>query len=124
MGLSFDYDRDWHDSERFFYPPDNYSILATKRRRRCCSCNYLIDVGSEVLKFERGRFIRSDIEENIYGHLELVPLASWYMCKECGDLYYYLDGLGFCFYLPESMKSLVQKYRDMDNEQNNMKERY
>ena len=91
---------DGGDSDWYYTPPKDFSVLATKRRRRCCSCLELIDLGSEVGEFIRYRPSREDrdwIEERIYG--DEVPIATWYMCEDCYGVYLSLMELKFCLML-------------------------
>lgn len=99
------------DGDGWYYrPPDDYTKLSTKKRKRCCSCKNLIDIGAVCGLFERGRPFESDIEEKIYSADEEVPLANYYMCETCTDLYFSLDALGFCIDLNESMQELTKEY--------------
>jgi hypothetical protein len=109
LSCECDYDEncDW-----YFDRPEDYSTLDSKRRRRCCSCKELIDVGATVLSFERWRTPQCEsIEEKIYGEGENVPLAPWIMCERCGDIYFSLGELGFCVNLDESMLALLSEYQ-------------
>jgi hypothetical protein len=110
LSCSCGYD-DYGDAAWTYIPPEDFSMLATNRAKRCCSCKALIKPGETVLKFDRFRYPNTDIEEKIYGEGGEVPLADWYMCEECGDLYYSLDALGFCISLGEdNMKKVVKDY--------------
>lgn len=105
---AFDGDYDW-----YYEPPHDYTNLETKQRRRCCSCKTLINLGSTVAKFYRDRPPKDDIELNIYGEGGEVPLATWYMCEECADLYFSISELGFCINLGnESMRYLAKQYHE------------
>ena len=108
MSLSCDCggDYDWYYEP---YEPEDYTTLQTKRRRRCCSCNVLIDIGAICLRFYCHRPPRHDIEEGIYG--DEVPMADKYLCEECSDLYFSFTELGFCINLGENMLDLVQEYQ-------------
>jgi hypothetical protein len=102
-GCDYD-DFDWH-----YMPPEDFTVLATKRSRKCCSCGCAVKPGDTVLDFERSKRPSSEIEERIYG--DEVPLAHWYMCEECGGLYMALEEHGYCISLSEgeSMKSLAKE---------------
>ena len=91
-------------SHTYYVLPDDYQTLQTTRRKRCSSCNQLIDIGSTVLKFERYTY-------GEYG--DEVPASPRWMCEECGDLFYSLDELGFCLYLGDDMRALVKEYAEM-----------
>ncbi len=100
-------DYDW-----YYEAPKDYSILDTSKRKRCVSCNDLIDIKSVCVKFPSFRFARDDVEERIYGSDE-VPMADKYMCEKCGDLYFSLDELGFCVKIggDETMRDLIEEYQ-------------
>ena len=123
MSLSCEcYDDDYGDGW-FFYKPDDYSTLKTKRARRCCSCGDRIAVGDTVVEFERARGPRNDIEDRIYGEGNDIELASWFMCEGCGDQYFNLAELGYCITLPANTPALVKEhammqphYREMGSE--------
>ena len=105
MGLTCECgdDYDW-----FYTTPTDYSELATSKRKRCVSCNDLIDIGAVSVQFHSWRKPNHDIEESIYG--DEVPMASKYMCESCGDMYFNLEALGFCVNLGDSMKDLMSDY--------------
>jgi len=104
------------DSDWYFEVPNDYSTLVTSRRKRCCSCNALIDIGATVLQFSRYRDPNNDIEWEI--HCEHVPLATWHMCEECSDIFYSLDALGFCSDLNESQHDRLKEYIDVYGPEN------
>ena len=102
---------DWWDGEGWTYlPPECYVNFCGQRRKRCCSCHELIDIGALTAIFERICAPRSDTEALIRGDDAEIPLASWYMCERCADLYFSLDELGFCISLGEDMRELVAEY--------------
>ena len=108
MPLTCDSDGDY---DWFYESPADYSTLATKRSRKCCSCKSRIAIGDTVLKFRCYRGPQHDIEESIYG--DEVPMADKFMCESCGDQFYNLDALGFCISLGENMKHLLAEYVDV-----------
>lgn len=94
-----------------YTPANDYSILETSRRKRCSSCNNLIDLGSTVALFQIERPVRTFIEESIYDD-GWIPLANKYLCEECADLYFSLQDLGFSCVAPdENMKDLIKLYQ-------------
>ena len=103
------YSDDWLDW--WYYQPEDFSTLQTTRRKRCVSCNELIDIGSVVVEFERFRHSKDDIEERCKG--DEVQLASWYMCEKCGEQALNLLALGFCVELPQNMFDLLKEYHEM-----------
>jgi hypothetical protein len=95
----------------YYYTPEDYQAYPQQRRKRCCSCKDLISPGDLALRFDRARGPKCDIEEDIYG--DEVPLAAWWMCEECADMYWSLDELGFCVLIGgESMRELCREYAE------------
>ena len=91
----------------------DFITLQTSKRKRCCSCKELIDIGADCIEFKRFRGPRNKIEEDIYGEDTEFGLASWYMCEDCGGIYLTLEELGFCVDIKESMKSQLKEYHKM-----------
>jgi hypothetical protein len=113
MGLSCQcYTAD--DYDWYYQAPDDYSVLETKRARRCSSCRTLIPVGSTVAEFSRSRPPNCVYEEMRFGtDWEAVPLASYYLCERCADLYFSFKELGFeCIAPDEHMRELAREYAD------------
>lgn len=107
MSLSCDCD----DGEGWYYfAPDDYTRLSTKRARHCCSCGARIAVGDLCVEFKReDRPDEGSVSYRIYG--EEMPLAPWHMCEACGDQYFNLVELGYCITLVhgENMRDLVRE---------------
>lgn len=98
----------------FYYPAEAFSKLKITRRKRCCSCKKLIDLGSDVLVFLRFRYPRTEIEERIYGCDDAeIPMASWYMCEECGEIYLNLSDVGYCLDPEIEMKDYLKNYWEL-----------
>jgi hypothetical protein len=97
----------------YYFEPKNYQPLTTRRRKRCCSCNDLIEIGALCTEFKRHRLANSEIEERIYGEGEEIHLASHYHCEQCADLYFSLSELGFCNLLGDSMQELLEEYHEV-----------
>jgi len=95
-------------SDYWYIPDKDFKPLATKRRRRCCSCHSLIDVGADSIMLDRYRCPVNDIEERIYG--DEVPLAPRFLCARCGEIYLNLDALGYCYYLGDSLEENLKEY--------------
>lgn len=95
---------DTDDYGWYFESPNDFTQLETKRRKRCCSCKELIDIGSLCVELARHRSPRNDIEEKIWG--DMVSLASYYMCESCGEILFNLGELGYCLYLDTSENSM------------------
>lgn len=93
---------------------DDFTILATKHGRKCCSCRMKIKPGDTVLQFNRWRAPLNScyyIEEQIYG--DEVPLAPWFMCETCGGLYMAVNDAGMCCDITEN---IAQQVRDWSEE--------
>ena len=108
MGLSCSCDYD--DNVDGYAEADNkgYTLLVTKRRQRCVSCNDLISIFAVTQKFFCWRSPRDDIEERIHG--DEVRTATKYMCEKCADMYWSLTELGYCVSIGENMRDLVSDY--------------
>lgn len=115
MGLSCDCDFDsFDDADWYFDQPQDYSILKTKRRQRCWSCNELITVGSVVNTYTKWRYPNSDIELKIHDWDEAaeIPLGTRYHCERCADLAWSLVELGFCWSPYDDQRELVKQYAE------------
>lgn len=119
MPLSCDCGLDDLDVAWYYWPPNDYSIMPQRRaRKRCVSCDELIDHGATVAEFHRSRFANGDYEESRFGEgdPEAVTLASVYLCERCADLYFSLDDLGFCVSPYEDQRELVREYAAMQRQ--------
>lgn len=99
------------DGDWWYFQPEDYSMLETKRWRKCCSCKALIRPGDLCLKFKCERHPQYEIEERIYG--DEVPMPAKFMCESCADQYFNLDALGFCIQLTDNMMDLLREYREV-----------
>lgn len=111
MSLSCDCS-DWcpEPGDWFFWPPNDYKEAPAGRRKRCRSCGVQIEPGSLCLEFKRRRVPEHDVETRIYGEDGEIPIASWWHCEECADLYFSLTELGFCFPIDDDMHDLAAEY--------------
>lgn len=107
--LSCSCDDSW--SDWYYYLPNDFTVLPGRRRKRCCSCSKLIDIGADCLEFERNRPAKNEIEEEIYGND--VELASWWMCFDCGGIYLSLYDAGFECVDIEDVKGDLREYWDL-----------
>lgn len=117
--MSLSCECDWDDPDWWYDDSRPVEPLATKRSRRCVSCNDRIKVGDDCKEFTRWRHARYDtIEERIYGEGGEVPMASWYLCDRCAGLYESLDDLGFCGLLGEKhdLRETCREYADMQRQ--------
>jgi len=94
--------------EVFYETPENFTVLKTSKRRRCVSCNELINIEAPCLSFLRSCLPRSYVEEIIYD--ETAPLANRYMCEGCGEIFLNLTALGYCFLLGDDMREALRGY--------------
>ena len=107
LACSCNYDSDgW-----WYYHPHDFTILQTKRRRRCCSCASQIEIGATCVELERYRSPNTDIEERIYG--DEVPMASWWLCEWCGEMFFNLDALGYCYWAGDSLIDNLMEYWEL-----------
>lgn len=101
----------------WYYNPkeDDFTTLEKrgyKRRKRCASCNNLIELNSDTLEFQRAREPLSEVEENIYGYE--VNLSSLFMCEHCGEIFLSLQDLGYCLNLGyQSMQEYLEEYWEL-----------
>ena len=110
MPLTCSCDWDYGDYTWFYEPPEDYTVLATKRSRKC-SCGTRIVVGDLCTKFRRWRHPKYDVEDRIYGDDGEIPLAPRFLCERCSDLYWSFSELGFeCVGPDEIMPELVREY--------------
>jgi hypothetical protein len=110
MSLSCSCDRG--EDGWYYLPPEDYTHLDTKRSRKCCSCKTVIRIGELCAKFERETNPDADsVDWRIYGDEK--PLASWFMCERCADLYFSITELGFCITIGGAdgdMREMVKEY--------------
>lgn len=110
---------DWDQEFAWYYIVPNtesgYSTLETKISRRCASCKELIKPGSLVVQFDRYRDPRTELEEAIHG--EEYPLAPYYHCEKCGDLWWSFRELGFeCIAPDEDIFDCLERYKAQEYE--------
>jgi hypothetical protein len=93
-----DTDGDW-----YYLGPDDFTVLETKRSRKCMSCGERIAVGDECAEFPRCRPSNDEyeMEYRIYG--DDVPIATWYACETCAGLYFSITELGYCVMIGDGM---------------------
>lgn len=107
---------EWDGEGWFYYTPDDFTPLKTSRRKRCCSCKKLLSKESLVLRFERIRYPRIEIEKKIYSDDYEITIAPFYMCEECGDQYFNLSELGYCINIEDNMFDLLKEYQELSEE--------
>ena len=99
----------FYDSDAWYYDTSNHFITYKKlQRKKCCSCGKKINFGDACVKFNRYRNARNDIEERIYKGE--VPLALYFMCEKCGEIYLNLSVLRFCLDIKKPMTEALMDY--------------
>ena len=93
-----------------------YTTLATKRSRKCCSCDERIAVGDLCCEVSRCKVPEYDVERSIWGDDGEVPMAPMFLCERCADLYFSLEELGFCVNPWQDQRELVADYAEMKKE--------
>lgn len=116
---NFDYDFDYG---RWLYDPipldKDFEIFCETRRKRCCSCNQLIDKGSLCVRYERKRFPYSEVEARIaidyFDEEPRIRMASHFHCERCGEIFLNLWSLGYeCLSPQENMEDSLKEYQEM-----------
>ena len=97
--------------EWWYFSPEDFTMLQTKRRRRCSSCKVLMDIGCECLEFKRERVPYTELEEEICG--EEIPMSSLYMCSKCGEIFLNLEAAGYCLSPTDNMTDCLHEYWDV-----------
>ena len=106
LSCSCDYEFEW-----YYYIPDDFTKFKATRRKRCVSCNILINTGADCLEFECYRDPYNDIEEKIYG--DEVPIACKYLCDKCAEIFLNLTDIGYCVSLGDTLKEDLADYWDI-----------
>ena len=97
--------------EWWYFYPDDLTKFEGKRRKRCKSCHALIDLGSDCLEFKRERNPWTELEEDICG--QEIPIASYFFCERCAEIYLNLTAVGYCFGPTENMEHALEEYWDL-----------
>jgi hypothetical protein len=111
MPLSCNCDWEPEPGSRVYYEEDDYTIFCGKRRKRCASCNEMVDIGDTCILAKTVKIPETDVEVNIYGEDGEVPLADTLLCERCADIYLSLRELGFCVLPVENMLDLIKEYQ-------------
>ena len=111
MGLSCECDNfEPEDGAVYWGDIMDYALLETKRRRRCCSCKELINLGSLCCKVRKFRTASSEIELKIYGEGTEILASVAYMCERCADIANSLSELGYCDEPWEDQRERAKEY--------------
>ena len=104
---------DWDGEGWAYWKSSDFIEFKRNRRKRCCSCKEMIEIGSLCVEFERFRLPISEVEERIVGGEDVgVPLASYLMCEKCGEIFMNLDYLGYCIDITENMNDYLERYHE------------
>lgn len=102
-----------------FYRDLRFKKLDTARRKRCVSCNNLIDIGDLCIEYSRARYPYNDVEARILGvdpemnEEPRIPVSPHYHCEHCGEIFLNLTAIGYeCISPDENMKELLAEYHD------------
>ena len=99
-----------YDDDGWWYrTPNDFTTLNATRRKRCCSCKKLVDIGAVCVRLDRARSANTDIEERIWGDSE-IPLAPWWLCEWCAEMFFNLDALGYCYYAGDDLREQLKEY--------------
>lgn len=102
---------EWDGDGWAYWTPRDFTTLKTSKRKRCCSCKELINIGADCVEFERFRYPITEVECRIVGDWDIeVELASYWMCGNCGGLFLNLEALGYCIDIEENMRELLKEY--------------
>lgn len=110
LSCSCDYFGDgdwWYERSDKHYEP----MPHRKRRIRCYSCRKLLHTGETVKRFNKFRQPNNDVEYEIHG--DEVPMAPFFFCEECGEIYDNLTAAGLCVGLEDSMRDNLREYWEM-----------
>lgn len=110
-----EFDPEYH--KWWYIGPIDYSTYDKHRSTKCSSCGGRVHKGDTVAKFRRFRPPRDIVEEKIYGEEGEIPLADYYLCEQCADLYFSLEELGYeCVSPSEDMREPVGEYSELVRE--------
>ena len=112
MSLSCSCD-EWEGDGWSWVSDDDFRKFEGKKRKRCCSCKELINIGADCIRFVRFRMAQDDIELRIYGDGNEIYIAPWFMCESCGEIFLNLESLGYCINLCDRMDDLLAEYHEM-----------
>lgn len=97
--------------------PRDFKPLETSKRKRCVSCNALINIGAPCLIFPRYRNPYSDIEAEIIGFdwngEPPIRIADHYHCEKCGEIFLNLEDLGYCLSPRDNMPDTLAEYHEL-----------
>jgi len=122
LSCSCDYDDDKEPGMwLYWFGKDDFELLDTSKRKRCCSCNVLIDKGALCVKHPRFRYPYNEIEAKINGDINFemayeppIKIADHYHCEKCGEIWLNLTALGYdCLSPSENMPDSLTEYQEL-----------
>jgi len=126
LTCSCDWDYEFEPGEwqfdSFWLENIDFEPFEGKKRKRCCSCGDLIDVGSPCIKHGRTRYPYTDAEARIScGYFDLedamcnepsIRMSDLVQCEKCGEIWLNLQSVGFeCLAPNECMPSMLIEYQ-------------
>lgn len=114
MALSCNCDFEPEPGDWYWYPPEDFTRMPVlKRRKKCVSCNSILEPKSLVLRFNRCKIPDTDVECKIYGVDGEIPLAAWYLCERCGEIWLNLADIGYKCVNPNDVIKAQKEYWEM-----------
>jgi len=99
----------------------DFKKLNTSKRKRCCSCNNLINIGAICVEYPRYRYPHNEIEARIHGDTYFdmcyepdIKIASHYHCEKCAEIWLNLTDAGYdCLSPDENMIESLKEYHKL-----------
>ena len=124
MTLSCSCEYDWEpEIGDWIYRFENivdFEPLQTSKRKRCCSCKELINIGSLCTEYPRARYPHNEIEARIVGadwdlnEEPPIDIASHYHCEKCGEIWLNLTDIGYeCLAPNDNMAKALKEYHEI-----------
>lgn len=124
LSCSCDYDYDCVPGDwNYIINDHDFVRLSTLKRKRCCSCKDLINIGSLCLIHQRSRYPYDQLEsrKKLSQDLEdalcqdpLIPIANHYQCERCGEIFLNLVAAGYqCLSPSEDMEESLKEYHKL-----------
>lgn len=93
------------DSAEWYYTPArDFEPFPIGRRKRCCSCKELINILEPCVELFRIGYDEDGNEKE---------LSSWFICEECGEIFFNLEAAGYCYYAGDSLQENLRDYWDI-----------
>lgn len=106
---------EWEGEGIGWYYAEDFTNLNTKTRKRCRSCKQMIEKQATCIEFNRFQYPQNEVQCRIAGDWDVeMPLASWYYCESCGEIFLNLADLGYCIDLDDDdMRDLLEEYHHL-----------